>query len=40
MLLDEARNEFREGLTLDENEVEAWLDNLDSDEDYGRAYRE
>jgi hypothetical protein len=32
MLLEEARREFRDGLILDENEVDAWLDNLDSDE--------
>ena len=30
-LLDEARDEFRNGLVLDEGEVEAWLDSLDSD---------
>jgi len=32
MLLEEARREFRDGLILDENEVGAWLDSLDSDE--------
>jgi len=32
MLLEEARREFRDGLILDENEVDAWLDSLDSDE--------
>ena len=33
-LLDEARDEFRNGVVLDEGEVEAWLDSLDSDEDH------
>lgn len=32
-LLDEARAEFEQGVTMDEDEVEAWLDALDSDED-------
>jgi hypothetical protein len=32
MLLEEARREFRDGLILDKNEVDAWLDGLDSDE--------
>jgi hypothetical protein len=32
MLLEEARREFRVGLILDENEVDAWLDSLGSDE--------
>jgi hypothetical protein len=32
MLLEEARREFRDGLILDENEVDAWMDSLDSDE--------
>jgi hypothetical protein len=32
MLLEEARREFRDGLILDENEVDAWLDSLDCDE--------
>ncbi|MCW2246649.1 putative transcriptional regulator [Azospirillum fermentarium] len=27
-LLDEARDEFRQGLTMDEDEVTAWLDAL------------
>ena len=31
--LEEARAEFRNGLTMDEADVEAWLDGLDSDED-------
>lgn len=32
-LLDEARAEFEQGVTMDEDEVEAWLDALDGDED-------
>lgn len=32
-LLDEARAEFEQGLAMDEDDVEAWLDALDSDED-------
>jgi len=32
-LLDEARAEFANGLSMDEGEVEAWLDSLDGDED-------
>lgn len=31
-LLDEARDEFRQGLSMDEGEVTAWLESLDSDE--------
>ncbi len=32
-LLEEARAEFRDGLSMDEAEVEAWLDGLDSNEE-------
>lgn len=32
-LLEEARAEFEQGHTMDEDDVEAWLDALDSDDD-------
>jgi len=33
LLIEEARAEFRAGEALDEDEVEVWLDALDTDED-------